>query len=708
VTSEKNKETIQKLCAGLDRRLVEEFFARMDEDYFASFAPEKIAEHIQMAAGLGPKNPIQIQVAPQSGAGNEFEITVVGFDYLSEFSIFCGLISAFGLDIHSGDIYSFSASRSHPGPRKIVDVFNVRANPNAPFDAGRQESFIAEMRQFARLLATGDIQEPRERLNRFLVERIEKMNQPLTGLLSPVEIGFDNGVSGTWTLMHTEAEDTFALLYAISNALAMRGIYIHNVKIRSTGSKAENGFLIADRWGRKIDDAGEQKRLRTAVAMIKQFTHFLPEAPDAAKAMRHFDQFLDKMAEVRSPDHILSFLAEKEGMNLLAHLLGSSDYLWDDFLGVRFNDLLPILQDLNQTSIRPDPSALRTALLQAATWEDKKRVLNQYKDAELFRIDAKHLLQPGVTLVDFSLAITELAEIVLSEAANICYEALGAGAGSYAICGLGKFGGREMGYASDLEVLFVHETGAKTTFFEMLVRRITELIEARSKGIFHIDLRLRPYGDAGSWSIPFDEFAGYYSPTGAAAPFERQALIKLRWVAGDAVLGRRVEAHRDAFTYSGAEWDWKDALHLRKRQMRELVKPGDINVKYSAGGIVDIEYAVQYLQLMRGKEYESLRLTNTLDALDALHGLNLVSIEDYKILHSAYLFLRRVIDALRIVRGDASDLVLPPQDSEEFKSLARRLSYKEKDRTANAELLAADLRQHMTTVHDLFLARYDK
>src|SRR5262249_7907439 len=209
--------------------------------------------------------------------------------------------------------------------------------------------------------------------------------------------------------------------------------------------------------------------------------------------------------------------------------------------------------------------------------------------------------------------------------ADISHESLGGHAGRFAICGLGKFGGREMGYASDLEVLFVHETRADTAFFEMLVRRITELIEARNKGIFHIDLRLRPYGDAGAWSIPFDEFVSYYSPTGAAAPFERQALIKLRWVGGDEALGRRVEAHRDAFTYSGAEWDWKDALHLRKRQMRELVKPGDINVKYSAGGIVDIEYAVQYLQLIGGKEHESLRLTNTLDALDALHDLDVVS-----------------------------------------------------------------------------------
>jgi glutamate-ammonia-ligase adenylyltransferase len=67
-----------------------------------------------------------------------------------------------------------------------------------------------------------------------------------------------------------------------------------------------------------------------------------------------------------------------------------------------------------------------------------------------------------------------------------------------------------------------------------------------------------------------------------------------------------------------------------------------------------------------------------------------------------------VIDALRIVRGDASDLVLPPQESEEFKSLARRLGYREKDRTRNAALLAADLQQQMKKIHDQFLARYDR
>src|SRR5262249_37368434 len=150
------------------------------------------------------------------------------------------------------------------------------------------------------------------------------------------------------------------------------------------------------------------------------------------------------------------------------------------------------------------------------------------------------------------------------EAVKICLEQMPAGIhGRFTVCGLGKFGGREMGYASDLEMMFVHEAHGNTSTagFESLVRQVVELIEARDKGIFQVDLRLRPYGDAGAWSVPFDEFHRYYSPAGGAAPFERQALIKLRWIGGDETLGRRVEAHRAAFTYSGATWDWANALH---------------------------------------------------------------------------------------------------------------------------------------------------
>jgi [glutamine synthetase] adenylyltransferase / [glutamine synthetase]-adenylyl-L-tyrosine phosphorylase len=708
VSREEWKKTIQSRCAGVKKQAIEEFFRWMDENYFADFSPDEVSSHIGMSAQLTSKEPVQVRITPGPESPLEFKIVIVAFDYLSEFSILCGLLSAFGLDIHSGDIYSFGSESSPGSPRKLVDIFYVRANPGAPFDDTRQQQFVQDVNRFGRLLATGDIQEPREQLNRFLIESIEKMDEPLGGLLSPIEIRFDNDVSERWTVMETQSKDAFALLYAVSNALGMSDVYIHKAKIRVAADGAKDLFFIADRWGRKIEKPEDQERLKIGVGMITQFTSFLPEAPDPAKAMRHFDQFVDKLAEAHFPGHVVSFLAKKGGMNVLAHLLGSSDFLWDDFLSIRFSDLVPVLEDFEDTPLEPDLAGLRRSLDQASTLLEKRSVLNRFKEAELFRIDSKHLIEPGVTLMQFSQALTDLAEGVLTEAAKVCYCELGGGRGAYAICALGKFGGCEVGYASDLELVFVHESEEATSFFELFARRITEFIETRKTGIFNIDLRLRPYGDAGLWSIPFSQFASYYSETGEAAPFERQALIKLRCVTGDAAFGRTIEAHRDDFTYSGAAWDSENALHLRRRQMRELVRPGEINVKYSAGGIVDIEYAVQYLQLLYGYQLKALRTTNTLEALHRLRDAELVSEEEHSRLHASYLFLRNVIDALRIVRGDASDLVLPPQHSEEFKSLARRLGYRDKDRMRSASLLAADLRQEMEKVHEHFLARYDK
>jgi len=713
VISAESKQTIETLCRDVDKAAVQDFFARMDEDYFSTFSPGEICAHIRMSCALDSRHRIQFRVTPRESATGGFDIVIVGFDYLSEFSIFCGLLSAFGLNICAGDIYSFGRKASRPSPRKIVDVFSVSLKAGETFDEAKQRDLENELQTFAHLLAANEADQARERLNRFLTERIEKMNEALSGLLSPIEIRFDNRVSEDWTVMETHSEDAFAFLYAISNALAMQGVYIHKVRIRGAGREVRNEFYIADRWGRKIEDAHEQKRLRMAVAMIKQFTRFLPEAPDPGKAMHHFDQFLDKIAEQEFPDHIVSFLADTEGMNLLAHLLGSSDFLWNDFLRIHFAELLPILEDLSKSNLQPLelPSELReTAAREAATFEAKKRALNRFKDRRLFMIDAAHLLEPQITLMAFSRALTELAEAVIVQAAKICYQRLaeqrGRPPGVFTVCGLGKFGGREMGYASDLELLFVHDGEETTPFFEMLAREVTEFIEARNMGIFRIDLRLRPFGEKGALSTRFEEFQKYYSANGQAAPFERQALIKLRWVAGDEPLGRRVETHRDAFSYSGAAWDWENALHLRRRQMRELVKPGQTNVKYSAGGIIDIEYAVQYLQLLHGKGHPGLRVSNTLEALDQLRNSDIIGAAEYETLRAAYLFLRNLIDALRIVRGDASDLVLPDETSEEFKSLARRLGYREQDRAKDAALLAADIAHWKQKVHDRFLSRF--
>ncbi|HKX28857.1 MAG TPA: hypothetical protein VJ302_14260 [Blastocatellia bacterium] len=738
------KEIIAALCPEVEPEFLGDFTARMDDDYFGVFSPEEICAHLRMARDLDLEHPVQSRITPL--ASGQFDIIIVGFDYLSEFSIFCGLLSAFGLDIYAGRIYSSTRRTEASGPprrspklrarrplpSRIVDFFSVRLKSVGIFDEVRQQEFDRELRLLVRLLAAGSSEQARDRLNRYLVERLEQMNEQPRGLLSPIEVLFDNQTSPDWTVMDVRSEDAFTFLYAFSSALSMRGIYIHKVKIQSVGSEVRDQFFIADKWGRKIESEQEQARLRSAVVLIKQFTLSLPEAPDAARALRHFNQFLDKIAEEEISPQFVSYFTGQKGMSLLAQLLGSSDFLWEEFLRLRFRELLPMLPTLEEfggTGSKPDKESLRNqlaaGLAEAATFEDRKRALNQFKDRQVFWIDILRLLD-RLALEAFSQALTDLAEVVLESAAAQCYVLLAEEHGepvredgrpaTYAICGLGKFGGREMGYASDLEILFVHEGEGQTPgpqpldnglFFELLVQRVIDFIEAREKGVFHLDLRLRPHGKAGPLASPLEQLMAYYDPVGEAVPFERQALIKLRWVAGDESLGRRVEAHRDRFTYSGLPWDWENALHLRQRQIRELAKPGQVNVKYSRGGIIDVEYKAQYLQLLYGKDYSELRTTNTLQALFQLRRLEIISKREHEELHRAYLFLRELIDALRIVRGDASDLVLPPADSEEFKSLARRLGYRQPDRVQSAQQLAADIKGTMEKVHAYYVNRFD-
>src|SRR5688572_33260841 len=112
--------------------------------------------------------------------------------------------------------------------------------------------------------------------------------------------------------------------------------------------------------------------------------------------MRHFDQFLDKVTEESIPQSMVAFFAGKEGMNILANLLGSSDFLWDDFLSLRFKDLLPVLGDFSKTELRPAKQSLRQRLAGclsgAGSFEEKKEAFNRFKDSQVFLIDVKHLL----------------------------------------------------------------------------------------------------------------------------------------------------------------------------------------------------------------------------------------------------------------------------------------------------------------------------
>ena len=746
-------KTLPSMCPDVPPDILRDFVTRMDGEYFRRIPLAAIAKHVRLAAALTPDYLSECSVSELRDG--HFELTVVAYDYFAVFATICGLLSAFGLNIEEGQIYTFteaSASGASPrsasgeGPRqrlkvrpglsrkKIVDVFRVQPVGDASFTPEDQARFAGELSSLIGLLDERKFGEARHAVNRHLVELLGKRRGSFSGLLHPVQISFDNSQSPTDTIMDIRSDDTPAFLYAFANALAMRDVYITKARIDLEGGKLHDRFAVRDRYGQKFTDATEQQQLRLTAVLIKQFTHALTWAPDPSKALEAFDHFLDltvKETKGKAREEALAFLSDKKTFPLLARLLGASDFLWEDFLRRQHDHLLPLLHDYRRAPLITPPAMLRKKLDRAVdrSTDDagRKEALNRFKDQELFRIDMKHIVEPDTSLGEFSHALTQLAEVIVERSLKDCRSKLNKVYGAprlangkpcpFAVMGAGKFGGRELGYASDIEVLFVYGGAGRTNgtapienseYFERLVQELLQWIEAKQEGIFHLDVRLRPHGGKGFLANPLDEIITYYSEHGLAAPFERQAMIKLRHVAGDETLGKQVEAHRDRFVYSGVPWDLTAALDLRRQQLKQLVERGTVNAKLSPGGVVDIEYSIQYLQLMHGHRHPILRTPSAMQALAALVECGMVNRHDGDNLRKAYLFLRMLIDGLRMVRGNAKDLVLPPADSDEFIFLARRVGYTTDDCQAGARHLKSDIEEHMGKVRQFWERQFGK
>ncbi len=752
VDRERILAALTPLCRGVDADILHDFVARMDADYFTAFPLKLLAEHLALAALLTPDHPCEVRFA-KLDAGR-WTITIVAYDYFSEFATICGLLSAFGLNIEEGRIFT-SAEREQPRSsrvldpypirmkpqgrpgltrKKIVDVFTVSPIEGQTFTGTEQKRLAGHLSRMIILLDEGQFDEARQQVNRQLVEHLGKRRSSFSGLLHTVQITFDNSQSPTDTIVDIRSDDTPAFLYAFANALAMRNVYISKAQFAIEDGKLHDRFYIRNRFGQKLLDPGDLEQLRLTAVLIKQFTHALTWAPDPAKALEAFDQFLDLVLEgsrQAGRKQAWAFVKDKKTFPILARLLGASDFLWEDFLRRQHINLLPLLKDYRDAPLIKPQTTLRKELnrviAKAKTDEARKEALNRFKDQELFRIDMKHIVEPDTSLPDFSLAISELAEVIVERSLVDCQAKLTKRYGAprlaskkpcpIAILGAGKFGGKEMGYASDIEVIFVYGGPGRTSgkevienseYFERLAQEFLQWIEAKQEGIFHIDVRLRPHGGKGSLANAFDEVCKYYSVDGQAAPFERQALIKLRHIAGDAALGKKVEAHRDSYVYSREPWDLTVALDLRRQQVKQLVEPGQINLKHSHGGIVTLEYAIQYLQVMHGHRHPSLRTPNTLRALAALIDVGLIPRATGENLRKSYLFIRMLIDGLRMVRGNTKDLVLPPPDSDEFIFLARRVGYQTEDWQTGARHLQTDIEEHMKQNRQFFEKMFGK
>ncbi len=332
----------------------------------------------------------------------------------------------------------------------------------------------------------------------------------------------------------------------------------------------------------------------------------------------------------------------------------------------------------------PESLARRVArrALEAEFWRTEGQGLEPpdrlrlWKRAQELRIAWQDLLG-GLPGEQLGRALTELAESAIGLAWRLAEAEVerrygpprldGRPVGALVV-GLGKLGGRELDYGSDLDLFVLYEAEGETDgpervphriYFDRVVERLQGLLAdiTRTGQVFRVDLRLRPGGPGGSLAHSFEAFTAYAGEW--AERWERQALIKARPVWGDPRLARRVGRflRRHVFGPGLDDAGLAEIHRLRMRMEAELAKegPGRLHVKFGAGGLLDIEFLVQALQLRHGAAHPSLRTPSTRWALRRLARLRLLGEPAARELLEAYDFIKRLLKGLRLAQHRPPD-----------------------------------------------------
>ncbi len=422
-------------------------------------------------------------------------------------------------------------------------------------------------------------------------------------------------------------------------------------------------------------------------------------SPDPDLALLHLAEFF---AILRAPGAYFDLLARHPpAARLLTSLFGSSDFLSKYF--VRHPELVDALVQSGLAQLTKGRKALRDELAQRLALRDdaegKLVAMRRFKNEEVLRIGLADVAG-NLSVEEVADELTELAEALLEATLELARAELleryglplgpGGEEATFAVIGLGTLGARELGYQSDLDLIFVYsdagETSGgsrgRTTNAELFARLAQRLLSGLSLSLregylYRTDVRLRPSGNQGTLVVSAGAFGEHQLKR--AQLWERQALIRARRVAGDAALFDRLQAEVlwPAIYRPGADPAAMRAeiARVRDRMMRELSQESadQYNPKLGRGGLADIEFVAQFLQLARGASDPLLRIPHTRRAVAALGAAGALSARDAQVLESGWTFLRRLENRLRIVHDHP--LQHMPRSGPALRSLARRLGY---------------------------------
>src|SRR6266478_6291012 len=325
--------------------------------------------------------------------------------------------------------------------------------------------------------------------------------------------------------------------------------------------------------------------------------------------------------------------------------------------------------------------------------------LRFWKGREMTRVAVRELAAVA-TVEETTGELSQIAEICLCRVFEFrdaeLRQRFGSPKAEFAILALGKLGGGELNHSSDVDLLFLYSDEGQLTphisyhqFFNRLGNKILETFSKPhpAGSLFRVDLRLRPEGSAGPLARSLESMENYYA--GFGETWERLALIKARGIAGSRELAYEFLRQHQPFIYP-------KIANIKRRIERDVVGPDKLerDVKLGRGGIREIEFVVQALQLIHGAHHAFLQEASMLKALRALRQLDLLPRDEVLTLDKSYRFLRRVEHRLQIEAEQQTHTV--PNDSEALRRLALSLRFSSGERFTGA------LQEKMHSVRSIF------
>jgi glutamate-ammonia-ligase adenylyltransferase len=419
------------------------------------------------------------------------------------------------------------------------------------------------------------------------------------------------------------------------------------------------------------------------------------QRPDPDVTLKHLIRLIETIA--RRTAYLALLVENPMALSQLVRLCAASP--WIASLLTLHPVLLDELLDPRSLYHPPDRTELaeelhaRLAHLEPQDEEQYLEALRHFKQSNALRVAAADVVG-AVPLMVVSDHLTEIAEVVLEEALALAWRHLvarhgrpaGIGEGmGFAIVAYGKLGGIELGYGSDLDLVFLHSDAEGTTdgarpmdnavFYARLAQRLIHILNTRTASglLYEVDTRLRPSGASGLLVTTLTAFAEYQRHQ--AWTWEHQALVRARIVAGDPMVGTVFDRLRREVL--GRERD-RNRLRKEVREMRERMransskaKAGQFDLKQDSGGIADIEFMVQYGVLAWAHAYpDLLDFTDNIRQLEGLARNGILNLADMGLLADAYRAYRGRLH--RLTLGDLP-AVVPEHEFAVLRAEVRRL-----------------------------------